>query len=230
MDANRKYSLTAGFLYLCLVLTKIFTQFVVRSNLINWNDAAATAQNILTSEGLFRFGFIADLIGEVCFLILVLFLYRLLKPVNKTHALVMAGCIIVNVAILSLNMVHQYAVLLLLKGSSGYLAVFESDQIVAQALFHLRMWGAGHSIASVFYSLWLFPLGYLVLKSDSGRFSRILGWWLMITCCALLFNFFTRFLVPEFSRALIFNVTHAIDISEIVFCFWLLIKGVTIKK
>lgn len=52
----------------------------------------------------------------------------------------------------------------------------------------------------------------------------------MITCFALLFNFFTRFLDPGFYRSEIFWTTGAMDASEIVFCFWLLFKGVDIEQ
>ena len=38
-----------------------------------------------------------------------------------------------------------------------------------------------------------------------------------------------RFLFPEFYRHEIFMITGAIDSSEIVFCLWLLLKGVDMK-
>jgi len=57
-----------------------------------------------------------------------------------------------------------------------------------------------------------------------------MGWWLMITCFALLLNFFTRFLDPGFYRSEIFWITGAVDSSEIVFCFWLIYKGINSQR
>ena len=230
MNSNKTLSRTAGFLFLIVILGIMFSKFFVHDKLIVWGDATTTAQNILASEWLFRLGFVINLIAEACFLLMVLAVYQLFKSVNKTYALVMASCVLVSVAINSINMVNEFAILLLLEGSADYLSVFTADQLYAQAMFFLKMYGIGFNIASVFFSLWLLPLGYLVFKSGSGGFSRILGRWLMITCFALFINFFTKFLYPESYRSIIFTVAYTIDISEIVFCFWLLFKGVNVKQ
>ena len=225
MNAPKTLSRTAGFLYLFVIVGMLFGEFYVRGNLIVWNDATATAQQILAHEGLFRIGFVVDLMTQAGFLFMALAVYQSFKSVHKFYALVMVALVIVTTAIHSLNFLNEYAVLLIFKGSTGYLSVFTTEQLHALALFFLKMFSTGWDINYVFFSLWLLPLGYLVLKSGLGRFSKFLGWWLMITCFALLFNFFTRFLAPGFYRGEIFWVTGMIDSSEIVFCFWLLLKS-----
>lgn len=231
MNSNKTLSRIAGFLYLIVIAGILFGEFFVRENLIVWGDATTTAQNILANEGLFRLGFVIDLIAEACLLLVVLALYQLLKSVNKFYALVMVSCVVVSVATMTINMLNMYAAMLLLKGSASYLSVLTEDQLHALVRFFLGMHDTGFEINYVYAGLWLLPLGYLVLKSGSGRFSIILGWWLMITCFAFLINFLVRFLDPGFYyRSKIFWVMGAIDISEIMLCFWLLFKGINVQQ
>ncbi|MGI9552454.1 MAG: DUF4386 domain-containing protein [Aurantibacter sp.] len=229
MNSNKALSRIAGSLYLIVIVGMIFGEFFVRGKLIVWGDAAATTQNILAFEDLFRLGFVIDLIAEACALLLVLALYQLLKSVNKFYAMVMVSCVVVTVAIKSLNMLNEYAAMLLLKGSTGYLSVLSTDQLNAQVLFFMNMHSTGFDIASVYYSLWLLPLGYLIYKSGSGAFSRFLGVWLIISFIALFINFAMRFLYPGFYRDTIFWISGVIDSSEIALCFWLLFKGINVK-
>ena len=70
------YARVAGLLYLMVFVLGIFAEFFVRQNLIVPGDAAATANNIMASESLFRMGFMSDLIGQMCFLLLPLALYK----------------------------------------------------------------------------------------------------------------------------------------------------------
>jgi len=135
MNSKKTLSRTAGFLYLISIAGILFGEFFVRGNLIVWGDAAATVQNILAHEGLFRLGFVFDLIAQACFLLLVLALYQLLKPVNKLYALAMLSCIVVSVAITSINMLNEYAAMLLLKGADSHLSPLTTDQLNAQAHF-----------------------------------------------------------------------------------------------
>lgn len=69
-------------------------------------DATATVNNTLASESLFRLGFVAGLIGQTVFIVLVLALYRLLKQVNRNQAVLMVVLVVVAVTITCLNMLN----------------------------------------------------------------------------------------------------------------------------
>jgi hypothetical protein len=75
-------------------------------------DAATTVNNIMASESLFRLGFVIDLIHYTILMLLPLALYKLLKPVNKNHALLMVILVLVGVPIAMLNLLNQFAALL----------------------------------------------------------------------------------------------------------------------
>ena len=153
----------AGFLYLMIFITLISSS-VIRSKLIVFGDAAATANNIMASEWLFRIGFMDELLCGVFFLLAAWALYVLLKPVNKNLALLFVLLNLGGVAIQCFNMLNLFAALLLLSGAD-YLKVFQADQLQALAMLFLNLYTNGFMIAQIFYGTWLLPLGYLVYKS-----------------------------------------------------------------
>jgi len=216
------YARVAGLLYLVVAVLGGFAFFLSQS-LIVPGDAATTANNIMASESLFRLAVMSGLIAQTVQILLVLVLYKLLKPVNKTFSLLMIIFSLVGIPIAMLNLLNQFAALLLLSGTD-YLALFEPGQLHAQALFFLDLYKQGINIAQIFWGLWLLPLGYLVFKS--GFLPRILGVLLVIGGFGYLIDTFIFFLFPNFDVA----ISQYTFIGELVFPLWLLIKGVTVEE
>ena len=213
----------AGFLYLILAVCGGFAEFAVRQGMIVPGDAAATVGNIMASESVFRLGVVSELVGQAVFILLVLTLYRLLKPVNQNQAVLMVMLVIVAVTITCINMLNQFAALLLLSGAD-YLAVFSAAQVQALVMYFLNMHEAGYLIAQVFFGLWLLPLGYLIYKS--GFMPKIVGVLLMVACFGYLIDVFTFFLIPSFEVV----VSEYTFVGELVLLLWLLIKGVNVEQ
>ena len=211
----------AGFLYLMVVPLGIFGSLYVPSKLIVPGDTAATAKNLMASESLFRLGIVSDLLAPLVLIFVVLFLYRLLKPVNKTMASLMVIFLLLGVPIALMSKVFQFTALQLL-GGADYLDTFSIEQLQALAFLFLRLHDRGGTIAAVFWGLWLFPMGYLVYKS--GFFPRILGIMLMISCFGYLINSFAIFLGYTLNTGL-FGA-----LGEVLFILWLLIKGVNAEE
>ena len=218
----RKAAKIAGVVYLICLVLGIFSNIFFRGKLLVPGDAATTINNIMANESLFRVGFVADLIFLTVWLLLPLALYKLLKPVNNIHAVLMVLFALVMVPIMFINNVFQFAPLLLLSGAD-YLTVFETGQLHAQAMFFLNLRETGFLMPAIFYGLWLFPFGYLVYKSGSvfksGYIPKILGVLLMIGCFGYLIEFFTVFLLPDFDAG---NIRLATSIGEFLSPFWLL--------
>ena len=212
MISINKTARIAGFLYL---IVAVFSGFAasVRSSLIVSTDAAATVNNILASETLFRISFVSDLIGQVFHILLVLVLYELLKTVNKNQALLMVILALVPVPIAMLNQLNQFAVLSLLKGTD-----------YSQVMFFLNLHTDGVFIAQIFWGLWLFPLGYLVFRS--GYIPRILGVLLIIAGFGYLIDSFAEFLLPNYDL----TISMFTFIGEVLLLLWLLIKGVNADR
>ena len=210
-------------LYPIWAVVGLFSIIYVPITLIVVEDAAATASNILANESLFRMGIAGSLITQLIFIFVVLVLYKLLKPVNKNHALLMVIFALVGVPIAMLNELNQFAALLLSSGAD-YLTVFTADQLQALVPLFLDLHEHGINIAGIFWGLWLFPIGYLVFKS--GYIPRILGVLLIIGCFGYLID------------SVLFSLFPSVDVTigmftwwgEILFPLWLLIKGVNVKQ
>jgi len=213
----------AGFLYLLDIPRGIFGGLSVASRLVVSGDGAATANNIMASELLFRLGIVSNLLSPIVMLLVALVLYQLLKPVNQIMALLMVSFVVIGVPIAMLNDLNHLAVLQLLSGAD-YLKVFTADQLNALVLLFLRLHSRGGTIAFIFWGLWLFPLGYLVFKS--GFIPKILGILLMIGCFGYLVDSFAAFLLPD-SKVSIALFTFW---GEVLFPSWLLIKGVNVEQ
>jgi len=221
MNPN-KTARVAGILYLLVAVCGIFNAMYGPSSLIVSGDAATTVNNIMASESLFRLSILSDLIGQTAHIWLVLALYKLLKPVNNNHAVLMVVLGLLGVPIAMLNMLNQFAALLLLSGAD-YLTVITADQLQALVMFSLDLLNHGFMIAYIPWGLWLFPLGYLVFKS--GYIPRILGILLIIGCFGYLIDFVTLLLFPNFVEIRFFTF-----IGELLLPLWFLIKGVNVAQ
>jgi len=211
----------AGFLYLIANLFAPFTLLYLPSRFIVSGDAAGTANNILASESLFRFGIVLNLFTFIGQIFLVLALYQLLKVVNRNMASLMVIFSLAAVPIAMLNELNSLAVLQLLK-NPDYLKVFPIDQLQALAYLLLRLHSQGFLIAQIFWGLWLFPMGYLVFKS--GFLPRILGILLMIGCFGYVIESFAAFLGYNM------NIIFFTGWGELLLLLWLLIRGVNVEE
>lgn len=215
----------AGLLYLLLVPLGIMGIIYVPANLIVPGDAVTTASNIVENEGLFRLSIFSALLVQLVNLAVVWALYLLLKPVNKTLAMMMVVFILLGVPIAMLNELNHFSVLYLLKGAlndTDYLGVFTPDQLQAQAMFFLDLHANGIIIAQVFWGLWLLPMGYLIIKS--GFLPKLLGFLLIIGGIGYLVDVVLIFLFPEVE--LVFS--EFTFLGEVLLPLWLLIKGVKV--
>lgn len=218
----QKTARTAGFLYMLLIPIGIFGMLYVPNTLFVEGDVAATANNIMANETLYRLSIMSALLTQVVQIVVVLFLYKVLKPAGKNFAMLMVIFILVAVPIAMLNELNQFAVLILLNGAE-YLTAFTGDQIHALVGLFLELRHSGIFIAQIFWGLWLFPMGYLVFKS--GFLPKIIGILLVVACFGYLIDFFVFFFMPDFD----ITFSEFTFLGELLITFWLLIKGVNIE-
>lgn len=221
METLKKDARIAGLLYLSVIVFGIFAEFSVRSNMVVDGDALATVNNILANVMLFRIGFVSDIICQTSHFFLVLLLYRIFKPIDRNAVLFMLSCVLISVAITFLNLLHQFAPLMLLSGDE-YLKVFTQDQLNSLALFFLNLYKNGYTIAGVFFGLWLLPLGILVIKSK--YVPKIIGIFLIAGCFGYIIDFLVKFLFPTYPEFSYPGLALAV-LGEFAFCFWILIMG-----
>ena len=153
----------------------------------------------------------------IAWLLYALLLYRLLEPVQRLTSLVMLGLVIASVPVYMLNQASLYAVLL-----------SAPDKLFAQAKLFLELFRFGSLVASIFFGLWLLPLGFLVFRS--GFLPKLLGVLLMIGSLGYLVQFVQAFHFPGSESGLwsspLLVVTH---LSELTLMLWLLVRGVNVN-
>jgi hypothetical protein len=228
MHSMQKTARLTGLLYLIIIICAGFSQGFVRSNLIVPQNAAETVSNILASEGLFRLGFVTDLIAFMTDAVVAILLYVLLRPVSKTISLLAASLrLLAHPAIAAINLLNHLAAVLLLSGAE-YLAVLEGDQLNALVMFFLEAHRNGYLIAGAFFGLHCFFLGYLLFKA--GYFPKILGVFLVVASLGYLIESFGTFLLPKYRAVWTWIVAVPAVIAELSLCLWLLIRGINVKK
>src|SRR5947199_4073055 len=221
MHPLKKSARIAGAIYLSMVITGPFALIYVPNKLIMRGNAAATADNILAHETMFRLAILADLIGAVIFICLGIALYRLLSGVSKTWAGLMVAFVLVSAAVGFLNTLNNIAALLLFRGGD-FLAIFDKPQRDALGMLFIRLHNHGIFIDEIFWGLWLFPFGLLVFRS--GFLPRFLGVWLMINCFGYVALSATALFFPEYYGAA-FRYSQPLLFCELAILLWLLIKG-----
>jgi hypothetical protein len=221
MNSTKKTARLAGVLYLVNGVTGFFGIIYVPSRLIVSGNAAATANNILASERLFRVGIVSELICAVEFVFLLWVLYRLLGGVNKTHASLMVILGLVFVPMMCVNLLNEIAALTLLRGAD-FLSVFDKRQLEAMAMLFLDLHRHGYVVGWIF-GLWLFPFGVLVFKS--GFLPRILGVLLIAACFGYLADSLTPLLLPSYANIVGRFASIALTLGEPATILWLLIRG-----
>jgi hypothetical protein len=224
-QSPRKTARMAGSFYLIFILTTVLATYI-RSSIIVSGDAAATANNILGSEFLFRIGFVTELVSAVFFLLAAWGLYVLLRPVNRNLSLLFLLLNLGGVAVECINALNLFAAIQVLSGAS-YLSVFQTSQLQAMAMSFLNLYTNGFLIAQIFFSAWLLPLGYLIYKS---RFlPSFLGLLVILDFFGNMSWFLQGFLFPGYG--ILAYPGNAISfIAEISLTLWLLIMAVKEQK
>jgi hypothetical protein len=221
MPSKKLLARISGLTYLILIITGIFGLVYIPSTLIVWSSPDVTASNIKASEFLFRLGILSEIICFLAFILLPLFLYELLKSVSRIASALMVIFALISIPVAFINILNKINVLLLLSGAE-YLNKIPQDQLHSQVMYLLASFNNGTMLSNIFWGAWLFPLGYLVFKSNF--LPKILGIFLMVGCFGYLIEFVTRFLFSV--TEIPWYVSLPSSIGEFGICLWLLIFGV----
>jgi Domain of unknown function (DUF4386) len=211
-----------GLLYLLTIVMGIFAQGFVSERLVVSGDASATAANILAHKSLFEWSFTAYMIEMACQIMTTALFYFLLRPVNRSLALVAAflslsGCIIKTFA-----RVFYIAPMFVL-GGAQYLNVFNEQQLQALALLFLRVNDHGAAMALAFFGFEALFNGYLVFRSTF--LPRVLGILSMVGGLGWL-----TFLYPPLGYRLFLYLAAFALLGSAAMIFWLIVFGVDAER
>ena len=222
MSSTRQRARYAGFLYLLLALSAPIGLVYVPGKLMVPGNATATADAVRASASLLRVGIASELFHQVVCIFLVLALYRLFVDVSESLArqVVILGAL-VSVPIVFLDVLNEVAALIVVSGAD-FLSAFSRPQLDALAYLFLELHGQGIAVVSVFWGLWLFPFGMLVIRS--GFIPRVLGVLLILAGAAYLASSFATLVVPRIA-AQVAKVTLPLQMGELPIVVWLLVWG-----
>lgn len=208
----------AGVLYLIIIFCGLFSEMFVRGTLIVPDDAAQTLANIKAAQGLYRIGFVSDMIMAICDVGVGVMFYILLRPVSKTWAMMAAFLRLAQAAIIGINLLNFYTPLLLLDSGA------DTVQLQQNVMLYLNMHQYGYLISGVFFGFSCVILSFLFYRSS--YFPKLLGIMLLPAGISYLADCFTNFIAPEYAGVSEMMVVATAVITELAICAWLLIRGV----
>jgi len=216
-----------GIVSLAGIVTGAFSLGYVDGRLIVAGNPAATIQNILAHENLFRAGFAAHLFemllnvaGEILFFIL-------LRRVNAVVAAISMACGLVGTAIEGLDLLNGYAPLqLAIEGHA--LGALSPGQLQALSYTFVQLEGAGVVISFAFYGLDELLGGFLIYRS---RFlPRVLGVLLGIAGICYFTHSFLTVVAPALDARLYPYILYACLPGEALSALWFATVGVNVAK
>jgi hypothetical protein len=128
---------------------------------------------------------------------------------------------LVSVPIMFANVLNDIAALVLVSGAD-FLSVFEKSELDALSYLFVRIHSYGIIVASIFWGLWLFPFGLLVIRS--GFIPSVFGYLLLIAGTAYLAAAFATLVLLQYAPP-VSKVALPLEVGEVPIVFWLLIWG-----
>jgi len=187
-------------------------------------DAASTAANLRTHEGLFRLGFAAYLLEAISDVILAWLFYVLLKPVNRELALLSAFFGLVSTTLFAVTKMFYFAAPTFVR-DSRYLTAFPPEQLDALATLFISLYGLLSGLTMLFYGIPWIIRGYLTYKSD--YLPRLLGLLMIAAGVGFVAKTVTYVLVPAFSSDLLLAPMF---LNALAVALWMLVRGVDSDK
>jgi hypothetical protein len=217
----------AGFFWLLTAAAGFFAEFYARPAVIVPQDAAATASKIMVSDSWLRIAFTSDLVAGLSYLAVAALLYRILKPVSRSFALLSAFFGFGGVVVSAATSVFLLAPAILL-GHAPYLASFNPEQLQGLAFASIKFYAIGNHTAFMFYGLHIGSTGALILAANF--LPRLIGLVLFVGGLGYLANSFVAFLAPEYFAQIVQYTIAPGGIGEIALALWLLLAGVNARR
>ena len=222
-DSQRKAAKVAGLAYLLSFATLLFGFFGMQSPLIVKGDVAVTIQNILAHERQLRAGLICELTYAVGTVVLLTALYTVLRPVNRSLALLAAFSRLVYCLMWALITLNMFAVVRLTTGAV-YVGAFQPQGLQAMVKLFLVLGTDCYYIGLAFWGLAAAVCSFLWLKSRYiprllAAWGALASVWSVFCSAAFLFS-------PNFAKTVDpdwFDIPMAL--FEVTTSVWLLLMG-----
>ena len=219
----RRLALMAGLLYLAIFALYPISTLVGEATIVVTGDAAATAENLVANEGLFRWGLAGQAVVILIELLLAAVLYVMFRPVSRPVSLAAAFGRMSEGVAMSVKLLTGIIALSAV-GGSGAMAAFNREQLDGLGMLFLDASGFMDLVWGLFFALHLVLLGSLVYKS--GFFPKAIGILLALAGVGYFAETFGVIVAPDLAGTLETVVMVLAVPGELVFALWLVIKRV----
>ena len=186
-----------GVTYLGLAVAGLVGFLIVRSKLFVPDNAETTLANLIEQESLARTGIAAYLSIVLFQALTAVGFFALFRRVNSFAAATLTTFGMVNaVAILVGTMFSATALHVAL---NPQFAPGGDAAATAQLLYKLE--GAAWGVGSLFFGLWLIPMGWLVIKSRFFHGGIVLGWIQIVGGLGYIVSTYIVYLAPGYADA-----------------------------
>jgi len=185
-------------------------------------DAAATAQNIVSNQTLFRLGFLIPLVAVGFHVAWVVLFFQLFNNVNRTINLIALVAMLVGCAIQGAATIPYLGALFTLQNSSS-LSGFTAAQQQQLAVFLINLSHQTFNTYLIFFGFWCVLAGYLIITS--GFVPRILGVLLILDGLGWM-----TFLWPPLATSIYTAISIVAACAEFPLLLWFIIIGVSNER
>lgn len=218
MESISRLKVRAGLLYLAVVLFGIFALMVAPTKALPGGISGTSWAHIQAHADWYALGVASHLAMQVAFLLLPLALYPLFREHRPVGAVLMVALAVAAVPVGFVGILEDLEVLRLL----GSLPGNAPEAVEASVRLALRRSAQGQHLASLFWGLWLFPFGCMVIRTRV--LPRALGWGLLCGGLAYTLDVMAPLLGPSLKA--LRNALHLPgSVSEIGAAVLLTIQG-----
>ena len=208
----------AGLLYVAIIVLGIWSEGFVRASLVVPGDPAATAAQVVASEGLFRLSMLADVVMALCDVAVAVLLYELLRPAGPALALAATAFRLVQASIIGVNLLNQHAALSFLTNPAGA----DPQWMQAHAWHALQAHSVGYDMGLFFFGITCALVGWLLVRSSQAP--TVMGVGVIAAGVVYLIGSGLRLVAPDVSE--VFAPAYLVPlIAESALAGWLLLGG-----
>jgi len=223
-NSQRIAAKVAGVMGLLAFVTVVFGNYVLLNPLVVPGNAVETARHFSAYQTQVRLALTCFLTYGVCVVVLLSALYVILKPIDRTLALMGALFRLVFALLWLLTTLNLLGALRLV-GDAPYLQAFEADGLQVLARLQIAASFDDYYVGLPFFGLAATVCAWLWLKSNYiprglSIFGVIASAWCVL--CAFIFLIF-----PSFNKIVNdYWFDSPMAIFELILSFWLLFKGI----
>ncbi|WP_143960160.1 DUF4386 domain-containing protein [Litoribacter populi] len=206
-----------GLWYLCLAISGIFGFLVFHPQIYVTNEPAETLRNLTEKESLARIRLLLEFAVIIAQALTAVWFYRLFRKINGWGGWTLGIWGTMNSGLIMISAISMATALKIANTAD---LSFEQQVVLIQLLQSLggNAWGVG----SLFFGLWLIPMGYIVVSSE--RMPVWMGRILIIGGAGYLLNTFLNYM--GLGHALVDALVIPATVGEFWMIGYLLIYGI----